>query len=47
MPTLIRFVLILAVLAGAAYGALFLLATQVKVTPHEIVQRVALPKALK
>lgn len=38
---------ILAVLAGAAYGALFWLATQVKVTPHEITQRVDLPKATK
>ncbi len=47
MPTLIRFVLILAVLAGVVYGALFLLATQVKVTPHEITQRITLPKTPK
>ncbi len=47
MPTLIRFVVVLAVLAGAIYAGLFLLATQVKVTPHEIVQRVELPKAPK
>ncbi len=47
MPTLIRFVLVLAALAGAVYGGLFLLATQVRVTPHEIVQRVDLPKASK
>ena len=47
LPTLIRFVVILAVLAGAGYGALFWLATQVKVTPHEITERVELPKAAK
>ena len=47
MPTLIRFVLILALLAGAVYGGLWLLATQVKVTPHEITQRVDLPKTPK
>jgi hypothetical protein len=47
LPTLIRFVVVLAVLAGAVYGGLFLLATQVKVTPHEITQRVELPKTLK
>ena len=47
MPTLIRFVVVLAVLAGAAYGGLWLLATQVKVTPHEMSQRVDLPKVGK
>jgi len=47
LPTLIRFVVILALLAGAAYGGLWLLATQVKVTPHEIIQRVELPKTPK
>jgi hypothetical protein len=47
LPTLIRFVLILVLLTGAAYGGLWLLATQVKVTPHEITQRVDLPKAPK
>ena len=47
MPTLIRFVLVLAVLAGAVYGGLFVLSTQVKVTPREITERVELPKALK
>ena len=47
MPTLLRFVVIIAVLAGAGYGALYWLATQVKVTPHEITQRVDLPKVVK
>ncbi len=47
MPTLIRFVVILALLAGAAYGGLWLLATQVQMTPHEITQHVELPKASK
>ena len=47
MPTLIRFVVILAVLAGAVYGGLWWLATQVKVTPHEITEKVDLPKAVK
>lgn len=47
MPTLIRFIVVLAVLAGAIYGGLWLLATQVTVTPHEISQRVELPKAAK
>ena len=47
MPTLIRLVLVLGGLAALAYGALVYLATQVKITPHEITETVELPKAPK
>ena len=47
MPTLIRFVLVLGGLAAVVYGGMFYLATFVKMTPHEITETVALPKAPK
>ena len=47
MPSLFRFLLSLAVLAGLVYGALYALATYVKVKPREITQTIVLPKASK
>jgi hypothetical protein len=47
LPTLIRFVIILGGLAALAYGGVYYLATYVKITPHEITERVELPKAPK
>jgi putative flippase GtrA len=47
LPTLIRFVIVLGVLAALVYGGLFYLATAVKVPPHEISQTIELPKAPK
>ena len=47
MPTLIRFLVIVAVLAGLVYGGLFALANFVKVKPREITETITLPKAPK
>ena len=47
MPSLIRFLLYVAVLAGLVYGALYALANYVKLTPREITQTITLPKAAK
>ena len=45
MPSLIRFLLAVAVLVGLVYGGLFALACFVKLTPREITQTIQLPKA--
>ncbi len=47
MPSLIRFLVAAAVLAGLAYAGLFALANLVKVKPREITQTIQLPKAGK
>ena len=47
MPSLIRFLVLIAVLAGLIYGGLFALANFVKVKPREITQTITLPKANK
>ena len=43
MPSLFRFLLVLAVLVGLGYAGLYALATFVKVTPREITQTIPLP----
>jgi hypothetical protein len=45
LPSLIRFLVAIAVLAGLAYAGLFALANFVKVKPREITQTIQLPKA--
>jgi hypothetical protein len=47
LPSLIRFFLIIGGLAALAYGAIFYLANEVKIAPHEITETVELPKAPK
>ena len=47
MPSLIRFLVYLGLLAGLVYGGLYGLANYVKVTPREITQPITLPKASK
>ena len=47
MPSLIRFLIAMAVLGGLVYWALFALANYVTVTPREITQTITLPKAGK
>jgi len=47
LPSLFRFLLSLAVIAGLVYGGLYALATFVKVKPREITQPITLPKAAK
>jgi len=47
LPTLIRFVVVVGVLAALVYGGLFYLANVVKVPPHEITETIELPKAPK
>ena len=47
MPSLIRFLFVVAVLAGLIYGGLFALANFVKVKPREITQTITLPKGDK
>jgi len=47
LPSLFRFLLSLAVIAGLVYGGLYALATFVKVKPREITQTIILPKAEK
>lgn len=41
MPSLIRFLVICGIIAGAAYGGMYALATFVKPTPREIIVRVS------
>ncbi|MBV9286612.1 MAG: histidine kinase [Hyphomicrobiales bacterium] len=43
MPSLFRFLLLLALLVGLGYAGLWALATFVKVTPREITQTIPLP----
>ncbi len=47
MPSLLRFLVAVAVLAGLVYGGLFALANFVKLKPREITQTIQLPKASK
>lgn len=47
MPSLIRFLVAVAVLAGLVYGGLFVLANFVQVKPRQIIQTIPLPKATK
>ena len=47
MPSLIRFLVYLGLLAGLVYGGLYGLANYVKVTPREITRTITLPKAGK
>jgi len=47
LPSLFRFLLFLAVIAGLVYGGLYALATFVKVKPREITQTITLPKPAK
>ena len=47
MPSLIRFLVVVALLAGLVYGGLYALANFVKVKPREITQTITLPKAEK
>jgi len=47
LPSLFRFLLVVAVLAGLVYAGLYALATFVKVTPREITQTIQLPKDAK
>jgi len=44
LPSLIRFLVAVAVLAGLVYAGLFALANFVKVKPREITQTIQLPK---
>ena len=45
MPSLIRFLVVVAVLAGLVYAGLFALANFVPVRPREITVTIPLPKA--
>jgi hypothetical protein len=47
LPSLFRFLVAVAVLAGLVYGGLYALANYVKATPREITQTIPLPKAQK
>jgi len=47
VPSLIRFLVYLGLLAGLVYGGLYGLANYVKVTPREITRTITLPKAGK
>jgi hypothetical protein len=47
LPTLIRLVVVLGVLAALAYGGVLYLANGVKIAPHEITESVELPKTPK
>jgi hypothetical protein len=47
VPSLLRFLAFVAVLAGLVYGGLYALANFVRVTPREITQTIQLPKLLK
>ena len=47
MPTLIRFLVIVGVLAGLVYGGMIALVALVKVQPREMTQSVEIPKAPK
>ena len=45
MPTLIRLIVMIAVLAGLVYGGMIALVQMVKVQPREMTQIVIIPKA--
>ena len=45
MPTLIRLIVIIAVLVGLVYGGMVALVQMVKVEPREMTQTVTIPKA--
>lgn len=45
MPTLFRFLVIVAALVGLVYGGMIALVATVKVQPREMTQIVKLPKA--
>jgi len=45
VPTLIRFLVIVGILAGLVYGGMIALVTLVKVEPREMSQSVEIPKA--
>ena len=45
MPSLFRFLVVVAVLAGLVYAGLYALANFVQVKPREITQTIQLPKA--
>jgi hypothetical protein len=47
LPSLIRFLIAVAMLAGLVYGVLYALANYVRLTPREITQTITLPKAGK
>jgi hypothetical protein len=47
LPTLIRLVVFLGVLAALAYGGIFYLANFVQIPPHEVIETIDLPKAPK
>ena len=47
MPTLIRFLVIVGILAGLVYGGMIALVALVKVEPREMSQSVEIPKAPK
>ena len=47
MPTLIRFLVIVGVLAGLVYGGMIALVALVKVVPREMSQSIEIPKAPK
>ena len=47
VPTLFRFLVIIAVLAGLVYGGMIALVTMVKVQPREMTEIVKIPKAPK
>jgi SNF family Na+-dependent transporter len=44
MPSLFRFLMILAILAGCVYGAMFALATFVEPNPREMTMRIPADK---
>lgn len=45
MPSLIRFLVVCAILAGLVYAGLYALANFVEVTPREITETIHLPQA--
>ncbi len=47
MPSLIRFIVIVAALAGLVYGGMVALVSTVKVEPREMTQIVPIPRAPK
>jgi hypothetical protein len=47
LPSLIRFLVAVAMIVGLVYAGLYAAATYVKVTPREITQTITLPKASK
>jgi len=47
LPSLFRFLVAVAVIAGIVYAGLYALANFVKVTPREITETIQLPKVQK